>query len=300
MVPSGTNGRRNEASVRTRPRGVSGAGCGGRSASTVANRARSASAIAVRGRIRGDCMDDPCACNFVTVSSLVVRGAVVHHPDGLVGVGQVYPVRPESAPGDPPAIVRRWTPRPSTRLRRRHDRHGRADHGELARAHRVPRRPGAPEAASSTRAPTGGSATSCCSSSIRRPDPRAAVRPGPRPGDPGRARRRAASRSIRVERGGEVTYHGPGQLVAYPIVRLARARPAAAAVRRAPSRRRWSRPAPRSASRRRGATATRLLVRPGRRRPPRKIGALGLRVERGVSYHGIALNIDRRPAPTSS
>ena len=33
---------------------------------------------------------------------------------------------------------------------------------------------------------------------------------------------------------------------------------------------------------------------------PRKIGALGIRVERGVSYHGIALNIDRRPAPTSS
>ena len=28
------------------------------------------------------------------------------------------------------------------------------------------------------------------------------------------------------------------------------------------------------------------------RRPPRKIGALGLRIERGVSYHGIALNID--------
>jgi lipoyl(octanoyl) transferase len=27
-------------------------------------------------------------------------------------------------------------------------------------------------------------------------------------------------------------------------------------------------------------------------RPPRKIGALGIRIERGVSYHGIALNID--------
>lgn len=29
-----------------------------------------------------------------------------------------------------------------------------------------------------------------------------------------------------------------------------------------------------------------------RNRPPRKIGALGLRIERGVSYHGIALNVD--------
>ena len=28
------------------------------------------------------------------------------------------------------------------------------------------------------------------------------------------------------------------------------------------------------------------------RRPPRKIGALGIRIERGVSYHGIALNVD--------
>jgi lipoyl(octanoyl) transferase len=27
-------------------------------------------------------------------------------------------------------------------------------------------------------------------------------------------------------------------------------------------------------------------------RPPRKIGALGIRIERGISYHGIALNVD--------
>jgi lipoyl(octanoyl) transferase len=56
---------------------------------------------------------------------------------------------------------------------------------------------------------------------------------------------------VEIERGGEVTYHGPGQLVAYPIVRLHE----------------------------RG-----LLLRPF-------VRALGLRVERGVSYHGIALNV---------
>ena len=98
----------------------------------------------------------------------------------------------------------------------------------------------------------------------------------------------------RVERGGEVTYHGPGQLVAYPIVRL----PIAGCYcdrSSARSRRRWSRRARRSAS-----AATRREGHPGcwcdvEGPEPRKIGALGLRVERGVSYHGIALNVDGRP-----
>ncbi|HEX3266281.1 MAG TPA: lipoyl(octanoyl) transferase LipB [Candidatus Limnocylindrales bacterium] len=99
---------------------------------------------------------------------------------------------------------------------------------------------------------------------------------------------------IRVERGGEVTYHGPGQLVAYPILRLADrrilVRPLVAALEAAMI-----------------ATCSELGVEtfrrdghpgcwveddPGRGRPHRKIGALGLRIERGVSYHGIALNID--------
>jgi lipoyl(octanoyl) transferase len=97
---------------------------------------------------------------------------------------------------------------------------------------------------------------------------------------------------IRVERGGEVTYHGPGQLVGYPILRLGDrgilVRPLVAALEAAMIE-----------------TCAQLGVRAMRRdghpgcwidggpaRPHRKVGALGLRIERGVSYHGIALNVD--------
>ncbi|MEX1295098.1 MAG: lipoyl(octanoyl) transferase LipB [Candidatus Limnocylindrales bacterium] len=98
---------------------------------------------------------------------------------------------------------------------------------------------------------------------------------------------------IRVERGGEVTFHGPGQLVAYPIVRL-RERPV------------LLRPFVRALELTMGDVAARYGVaaapRPGypgvwveQDGPaPRKLGALGLRVERGISYHGIALNITTR------
>jgi lipoyl(octanoyl) transferase len=104
--------------------------------------------------------------------------------------------------------------------------------------------------------------------------------------------RRRAIEVIRVERGGEVTYHGPGQLVAYPIIRLAdRAllvRPLVSALEAAMI----------DTCARLGVEAFRRDGHPGcwvegdRGRPHRKIGALGLRIERGVSYHGIALNID--------
>ena len=104
--------------------------------------------------------------------------------------------------------------------------------------------------------------------------------------------RRRGIEVIRVERGGEVTYHGPGQLVAYPIMRLGDrgilVRPLVAALEAAMI----------ETCADLGVDAFRRDGHPGcwiegdRGRPHRKIGALGLRIERGVSYHGIALNID--------
>jgi lipoyl(octanoyl) transferase len=95
---------------------------------------------------------------------------------------------------------------------------------------------------------------------------------------------------IRVERGGEVTYHGPGQLVAYPIVHLARRglllRPFVRALEAAMI----------DTCAAFGVPATRRDGEPGcwidpAGSAPRKIGALGVRLERGVTYHGIALNV---------
>jgi lipoyl(octanoyl) transferase len=95
---------------------------------------------------------------------------------------------------------------------------------------------------------------------------------------------------IRVERGGEVTYHGPGQLVAYPIVRL-------------DERGILVRSFVRALEAAMVETCLSYGVAAGRRdgQPgcwvgpdgpaPRKIGALGIRIERGVTYHGIALNV---------
>jgi lipoyl(octanoyl) transferase len=95
---------------------------------------------------------------------------------------------------------------------------------------------------------------------------------------------------IRVERGGDATYHGPGQLVAYPIIRVA-------------DRGILLRPLVRALEQAMIDTAAAFGVAAGRRDgypgcwcdpdtdSPRKLGALGLRVEGGVSYHGIALNV---------
>jgi len=97
---------------------------------------------------------------------------------------------------------------------------------------------------------------------------------------------------IRVERGGEVTYHGPGQLVAYPILRLGDrgllVRPLVRALEEAMIATCAANGV--SAYARDGHPGCWIDGRAGG--PPHKIGALGLRVERGVTYHGIALNVD--------
>jgi lipoate-protein ligase B len=105
--------------------------------------------------------------------------------------------------------------------------------------------------------------------------------------------RRLGIEVLRVERGGEVTYHGPGQLVAYPILRLGDrgilVRPLVRALEDAMIE--TCAELGVEAGRRDGHPGC-WIIDPANRRPPRKIGALGLRVERGVSYHGIALNVD--------
>jgi lipoyl(octanoyl) transferase len=95
---------------------------------------------------------------------------------------------------------------------------------------------------------------------------------------------------IRVERGGEVTYHGPGQLVGYPIIKISERdlllRPFVRALEQSMI----------DTCAGYGVEAGRLEGYPGvwcdpDSAAPRKIGALGLRIEGGVSYHGIALNV---------
>jgi lipoyl(octanoyl) transferase len=99
---------------------------------------------------------------------------------------------------------------------------------------------------------------------------------------------------IEVDRGGEITWHGPGQIVGYPILRL----PAVSS----------SHPIDVVAYVRRveqllvnvcadlGLEASRVKGRSGvwvradERGPDRKVAAIGIRVARGVTQHGFALN----------
>lgn len=91
---------------------------------------------------------------------------------------------------------------------------------------------------------------------------------------------------INIDRGGQVTYHGPGQLVVYPLIDLRRrklgVRDLVSGLEQAVV-----------------STLAEFSVRaqsrpdaPGVYVDGQKIASLGLRIRRGCSYHGLAFNID--------
>lgn len=98
---------------------------------------------------------------------------------------------------------------------------------------------------------------------------------------------------VHIDRGGQVTYHGPGQLMIYPLIDIRRA---GIGVRRLVCAL---------------ETAVIRMVAPfgieaaGRRDAPgvyvagRKLASIGLRIRRGASYHGMALNVDMDLEPFS-
>jgi len=91
---------------------------------------------------------------------------------------------------------------------------------------------------------------------------------------------------VPVDRGGQVTYHGPGQIVGYPLIDLRRA---GVGVRELVNKieqaiidtlGHWN------------IGAERLEGAPGVYVAGAKVAALGLRVRRGCSFHGLAFNVD--------
>jgi lipoyl(octanoyl) transferase len=92
-------------------------------------------------------------------------------------------------------------------------------------------------------------------------------------------------RVVQIDRGGQVTYHGPGQLVVYPLLDLGRAKLGVRALVEGIERAivatvaQW------------GIEAYGRRDAPGVYAGPRKLASVGLRIRRGCSYHGLALNV---------
>ena len=98
---------------------------------------------------------------------------------------------------------------------------------------------------------------------------------------------------VRTERGGDITYHGPGQIVAYPIIHVKSARLGVAEyvegleevmIRTAGD---W------------GVSARRSSVNHGVWAGSRKLGSVGIAIRRGIAFHGIALNVNLSLEPFS-
>jgi lipoate-protein ligase B len=101
---------------------------------------------------------------------------------------------------------------------------------------------------------------------------------------------RAGASVYRVDRGGDITYHGPGQLVGYPVVRLGDAPDLTGYVRAIEGALVEALASYGVAARtERGKTGVWVEL-PGSGAPA-KIAAIGVRVSRGVTTHGFALNV---------
>jgi lipoate-protein ligase B len=98
---------------------------------------------------------------------------------------------------------------------------------------------------------------------------------------------------VEVDRGGKSTYHGPGQLVCYPILDLAR---------HGEDVKKYCRDLEKALAQTLsafGLESTRFegLTGVWLDRPPRKIASIGIHLTKWISTHGYALNVDLDPAP---
>ncbi|MEU2350838.1 lipoyl(octanoyl) transferase LipB [Modestobacter sp. NPDC049651] len=101
---------------------------------------------------------------------------------------------------------------------------------------------------------------------------------------------------VDVDRGGKITWHGPGQLVGYPIVALPDPVDVVAYVRRL-ERALMAVCAGVGLATEQVEGRSGVWVRADERGPDRKVAAIGIRVARGVTMHGFALNCDPDLAP---
>jgi lipoyl(octanoyl) transferase len=96
---------------------------------------------------------------------------------------------------------------------------------------------------------------------------------------------------VQIDRGGQVTYHGPGQLVVYPLIDLRRAglgvRELVTALERSVI----------SYVAQFGVVAECRRSAPGVYVDNKKLASVGIRIRRGASYHGIAMNVNLDTEP---
>lgn len=90
---------------------------------------------------------------------------------------------------------------------------------------------------------------------------------------------------VQIDRGGQVTYHGPGQLMIYPLIDVRRARLGVRDLVTLLER------AVIEYAARFGIRAECRAAAPGVYVAARKLASVGLRIRRGGSYHGLALNV---------